>query len=339
MVSDCFGVMNADHTDNLDIVIRCQLTLLGSFAVPSRLGCQVNNDTTGLHDIEHVLRNELWRGLARNQSSRYNDVDILGLFFEQVHLGIDEFLAHFLCIATSTRSVFLELDFDELGSKGLNLLSRGGSCIESSHNSTHSTCRSNGTQAGDTSTNDQYFTRRDLPSSCYLASQKSAKHIGGFKNGFVASNVGHAAQYVKYLGSGNAWNHIHRKASGFSSSNLVHKLLVLGRLKKRDYSLAFFDVIHLTHTRTSNLENDVGLGPDVTSAVDKSCASLLIGGVQEISGCAGTSLDEYLAEAFLLEKRNIGRSQSHATFSRKYLTRNTNGKAIIRCCLGENGGV
>lgn len=65
---------------------------------------------------------QLWSRLARYQCSGDDNVDFSTLFVEKFHLSFNELFRHRFGIATSSRAIFLDLNFDEFGSEGLNLL-------------------------------------------------------------------------------------------------------------------------------------------------------------------------------------------------------------------------
>ncbi|KAI6767524.1 hypothetical protein HG530_005533 [Fusarium avenaceum] len=234
-----------------------QFALLGSFTVASSFGSQINNDTSRFHDIENIVLEQFRGRSSRDQCSGDDDVDFFGLVFEKLHFSFDKFLAHFLSIATSTRSIFLDFDLDEFGSKRLNLFTSSWPGIKATNNSPHTTSSSNSTQTSNAGTDNQNFARRNFASSSDLTSEESTKYVGGFKNSFVTGDVGHTTERIKHLSSRDARNHVHGEAGCLSSSDFVDKFLVLGRLEERDNSLAFFHGINFSKSRTTDLENNV----------------------------------------------------------------------------------
>lgn len=109
-----------------------------------------------------------------------NDVDVLALLHEECHLGVDEFLRHFLGISALTFTRLFEGDFEELCTKRLDLFASSRTGVEAADYSTHSpglnrhheqhirvglvakAYRSNSTQASDASADNEDLAGRDL---------------------------------------------------------------------------------------------------------------------------------------------------------------------------------
>ena len=147
-----------EQTDYGNTIVDVQLARYGNLAVSSRLRCKIYNHAPLFHRGYHVLGDELWSRLARNQSRRNDDVNFFALVHEEAHFLLDELLAHYLGITTNASTVFLEGDLKELPSETFDLFSRSRTSVESSNNSTHATSCGNGGQTRNTGTNDQNFT-------------------------------------------------------------------------------------------------------------------------------------------------------------------------------------
>jgi hypothetical protein len=66
-------------------------------------------------DHSYLLGNECRCRLAWNQCCCDNDINLPGLFHEELHLCVIEFLGHFLSISALTSAFFLNFDLDEFG--------------------------------------------------------------------------------------------------------------------------------------------------------------------------------------------------------------------------------
>ena len=123
------------------------------------------------------------------------------------------------------------------------LYSRSG--IETSDNSSQRFSSGNGSQTSDSTTDDEYFSRRQLTSCCHLTGEESAEVLGGHDDCFVAGCVGHGGQGVKSLSSSDTGDLIHSERCNVSVFDLVHQIFVLSRPQEGNQSGSFFDVVDL----------------------------------------------------------------------------------------------
>jgi hypothetical protein len=61
----------------------------------------------------YLLSNEFWCRPAWNQCRCDNDINLTGLFHEELHLCVNEFLGHLLGISTLPSAFFLNFNLDE----------------------------------------------------------------------------------------------------------------------------------------------------------------------------------------------------------------------------------
>ena len=95
--------------------MRGDFTLFSEFAVTSVLGCQINDNATWLHELNHLLGDELWCWLAWNEGCCNDDVYLLALLCEKFHLCFMELFTHLLCVSSDTGAAFTEaFDLQEL---------------------------------------------------------------------------------------------------------------------------------------------------------------------------------------------------------------------------------
>jgi hypothetical protein len=66
-------------------------------------------------NLSDLLGNEFWCRLAWNQCCSDNDINVTGLFHEELHLCVIEFLGHFLRVSALASAFFLNFDLDEFG--------------------------------------------------------------------------------------------------------------------------------------------------------------------------------------------------------------------------------
>ena len=137
----------------------------GQHAVAAELGSQVDDDRSLPHGLDHSAGDELRCIPAGNDSGRDDDVDLDGLLCEQGQLRFDEGIAHDLRVATRTFAGFLEVEYEELPAKTLNLFLHGYACIEGADNGSKSLGGSHCSQPCYATTDDQYLGGIN-PTSC-----------------------------------------------------------------------------------------------------------------------------------------------------------------------------
>merc|ERR1711933_150203 len=63
------------------------LILFGHRAIPTTLGCKIDDDRAWLHVLHHFISNQDWRFATWNCSSRYHNVNLFADFVESGLLG------------------------------------------------------------------------------------------------------------------------------------------------------------------------------------------------------------------------------------------------------------
>ena len=76
---------------------------------------------SGLHVVNHILLDENGRLLAWDERGSNDNVDVLALVVEQLHLSFKELLRHLFCVATFGRTVLFNIHFQKLGTHRLDL--------------------------------------------------------------------------------------------------------------------------------------------------------------------------------------------------------------------------
>ena len=76
---------------------------------------------SGLHVVNHILFDEGGRLLAWDERGSNDNVDVLALVVEQLHLSFKELLGHLFCVATFGRTVLFNIHFQKLGTHRLDL--------------------------------------------------------------------------------------------------------------------------------------------------------------------------------------------------------------------------
>ena len=160
--------------NDVDTALRVNVRLagLGQGTVASHLGSKVNDDRATLHAANHGLSDELGGGLVGDEGGGDDDVNLLGLSGEQIHLSGDELGTHSLGVATDTVAVFLDGHLEELSAHALNLLLDRRSGVE---------CANDGAQgpgnANRSKTSHTCPTQRDAKTTSVAGTEEATRAI------------------------------------------------------------------------------------------------------------------------------------------------------------------
>ena len=254
----------------------------GQFAIPSALSRQVHDDRASLHALDHILGNQQGGFFSGNHGRGDDDVDFLGLLGKELHLRIDELLAHHFGVSTGTGPILLETKFEELATQAFHLFLHCGTGIESAYDGTHVAGRPDGRQTGNPRTDHKNFGGRNLAGGRDLPREKSAEPMRSLDHGAVTRDVGHGAQGVHGLGPGNSRHAIHTKEIDLLLTKSLEQVLVAGRVGKADQACPFADHGRLFDGRWIQLEKQIRLVPDLGSIRHDGRAGRLVGRIREI---------------------------------------------------------
>mmetsp|Transcript_43521 Transcript_43521/g.93215 ORF Transcript_43521/g.93215 Transcript_43521/m.93215 type:complete len:210 (-) Transcript_43521:520-1149(-) len=185
------GVADDGHT----VRGRVDLVLLSELAVSTTDRSQIDNDTASLHASDSFLCDQK-RGRAARDGSRGNDDIHLGSdLAESLLLGFLESIGALLGITTSTRTVFLEVYTDPLGTHGVNLVG-DITHIPGPDNRAQGFGGSNGSETSDTTAEDKGLGRRILACSSHLRSVESTKMVRSLYHCTMARHFGLGGQNI-----------------------------------------------------------------------------------------------------------------------------------------------
>mmetsp|Transcript_13972 Transcript_13972/g.35235 ORF Transcript_13972/g.35235 Transcript_13972/m.35235 type:complete len:223 (+) Transcript_13972:144-812(+) len=203
----------------------------GGCAVSTGLGSHIDNDRPWLHGLNHLLGDELWGLLARNECSGYDDIHFLALLCKQRHLGLDKLLGHLFCVSSFALARLFYIDSQELGAHRLGLFGHCCPRVEDANNGSQVLRVSSGRQTSHPSTNHQRLRWRYTTRGSDLTTEEPAEVMGGLDDGSVASNIGHRAQSIERLSTtDDSRNRIESKHSSFPPLQSLQELLVHGWL-------------------------------------------------------------------------------------------------------------
>ena len=262
----------------------------GKGTVAAALGCEIHDHGAVLHAPNHLLGDENGGFFSGDHRGGDDDVHLGGLLGKQLHLRLDELLAHHLRVAALAGAVLLEFQFEELRAHALDLVLDRGAGVEGAHDGTQLDRRTDGRQPGNARADDQHPGRWHATGSSDLAGEKSSELAGGLDHRTVAGDVGHRAERVHRLRPGNARHGIHRDGVDPALGQALKQVAVLRRLDEADQRRAFAGEFDFVVLRRSNLEDDVGLGPDIRSG-QHGRPDFLIERIGELGRLARADLD------------------------------------------------
>ena len=168
-----------------------QFPWFGQFAIASTLCSQIDNDRTRSHRLDHFFGDQFGGFFPGNGSGGDDDIDVLGLLAEQCHFCFDEFLAHHLCVTTSTFSLFIKFEFQKLGPHALDFILDRRARIKRPHNRSQVFCGTNRRKSGNPGSDHQNFRRWNFTRCGDLSGKQPAKEMGRFDHRTVARDIGH----------------------------------------------------------------------------------------------------------------------------------------------------
>ncbi len=305
-------------TDDGNPIVRNDfLVRLGQLAVAATLGGKVDDDRTGFHQLDHVLGPQHRRGPVRDQGGGDDDVDVRRQFAELLQLRFTELGARGRRIAARRRAVglgFGEVQVDELGAHGFDLLCHFGPHVERIGDRTQRGRGSDGGQTGHAGADDQHLGRGHLARRRHLSGEEAAKVVARLDHRAVTGDVGHGRQRVHFLRARNPRHHVHRDDGGAGICRFFHQLFVRAGVEERDQRLVGAQHVDLGIARRTHLGDDVGsreqrlcIGHDLDPGSG-------IGFVQKARPQAGACLDNAFMTKFF-QRRGAVRRHGHTVLT------------------------
>ncbi len=267
---------------------------LGERAVATLLGGEIDDDGPGSELVDDALGHEHGRLLAGHERRRDDHVHLGRLRFEELHLGLDELLAHHLRVAALALAALLEGDLEEGAAQALDLLLGGGTRVEGAHLGAQGARGGDGGEASDARADDEHLGGRRDARGRDLGPEEVAEVGGGLDDGAVARQVRHGAEHVHLLGARDAGDAVEGEGVDLLFGEGVDDGLVARRMDERDEQEPLVGQIDLGLARRPHLHDDVGLGPHGLRVVGERCARGLVGGVIGVGAQTGAALHEHI---------------------------------------------
>merc|ERR1719370_2560323 len=215
-----------------DVVVDGDLPGRDSLNVAASLSCEVNNNASRLHVINHVFLDQDGSLLARNKGCSDHDINILALVVEQLHLCLDELLRHLLGITSLSAAVLLNLHLQELASHRLDLLLYSRPHIKAPDNGTHAFGLTHSCKTCYSTTNDKHLSWGHFPCSSDLSSEEPAKVVAGLDHSSVTRDVAHGGESVEDLRPRDPGHAVHTKGCDLLGRQGLDQVGVLSRVEE-----------------------------------------------------------------------------------------------------------
>ena len=285
----------------------------GQFTISAALGCEIHDNRALLHAADHLPGDEDGGFFAGDHRRGHNDVHLGRLLGEQLHLRLDELLAHHLGVAALAGTVLLELQLEEFRAHAPDLVFDRGPGVEGAHDGTQLDRRPDGRQPGNAGADDQHLGRRHAAGGGDLAGEKASELAGGLDHRAVPGDVGHRTERVHRLRPGDARDGVHRDGVDPALGQALEQVAVLCRLDEADQRRPLSGELDFITLRRANLEQDVGLGPDLRGG-QHNRTSLLVECIGKLGRLARTGLNRHL-EAKLDELGHVLRCGGDTTLT------------------------
>ena len=198
------------------------------------------------------------------------------------------------CITASAGTIlgFLEVEKQELGTHGLDLLCDFGTHIKSTD---YRTQAGGGTDRGKTGypgSHDQHFGRRHLARSGDLAGKEATEVVTRFNHCTIAGDIGHRGEGIHLLRPGDTRHHVHGDHARSLGTALLQHGLVLRRPEETDQGLAFTQLLGLRLIRLAHLDHYFGFAPQHFGTFHHADTSVAVRRIIKTSRCARSGLDQ-----------------------------------------------
>ena len=185
------GARQIERSGNAHAAVVDDLAGFGQLAVATALCGEIDDHGAGPHALHHRPGDEFWRGAARDQRCRDDDVlrlDVVGDQFGLLGLILGR---HRLGIAGRGLSLFelVVLDRDELRAERGDLFLGRGTDVGRGHDRAEATCGRDRLQPGDADAHDEDLACRHGAGSGHHHRYRLLEHRGGIDNGLVAGEV------------------------------------------------------------------------------------------------------------------------------------------------------
>ena len=264
-------------------------------AVAAGFRCEIDDNRTRLHHLDHVFEPKLGCRLAGDERSSDDDVDVLGLLAEQRHLCGDELGAHLFGVAALAITGFLNRDGEKFTAERLHLIGDRRAHVERTHDGAHALGRAKSGETGDAATDDEHLGWRNFTGRRDLSGEKTAEALRRFDHGAVAGDVGHRRQGVDFLCATDARDAIHRHRAHAAPCEVIDERLVLRRIEERNQHRAGAHGVRFTaaivaQQRRANLDDDV-TGAPRGGRIDDHGAGGLVQLIGKTGAGTGTGFD------------------------------------------------
>jgi len=277
--------------DDVDAVVGDGLVLLREGAIAAADGSEIDDDTAGLHVLDHVVLDKTGRRAAGDGGGGNDDVTLLQMLVESVLLGLLERGGGLLGVTTLTSAFLLEVNLDPGGTEGSSLIGHIAD-IPGADDGTGCLGGTDGGQTGNTTTQDEGLGRGVLTSGGHLGGVEATVMMSGLNPRADTGNLGLGREDIEGLGDGDTGDRGHIDEHNLVLVSLLDEFLTGGEQATHPGHATL--ALHVREILAGSVdrEQNVGPGNDITAAQDLA-AVLLVDGIKKSTLVTSAGLDEH----------------------------------------------
>ena len=308
-------------SENRDALVDDDLVRLRQRAVAATLRGKIDDDRTGRHAVDHLLRDENRRLFSWYQ--RGGDDHVAPGDDPQHHFPLApvERLVLRLRIAPLVLGIAsVERHLHETRAQALHLLLDGRPYVVRFHFRAQPTGSGDRLQAGNAGANDEDFGGGEGAGGRHQHRKHPGQRVGREQHSFVSSDGCHGRQRVHALRPGDPRHELHRQCRGAGLRDRADRVGRSERIGEADHRLAGPQQGEL-RWNGPNLQDDVG-GREDFGPCGHLRAGLHVSGIGKSRWCSGPLLDDHV-EAGFFQEGDARRNQRDPGFPRPGLFRSS----------------
>mgnify|MGYP007106197417 CR=1 FL=1 len=246
------------EAEDADAVDEDFFAEFGAFDVAAGFDGHVDDDAAGLHALDHVGGED--DGGFASEDLGGGDDDIGGgtMFGHGFALDLQLFFGEGFGVAVLGLAGFAEIDFDEFGPEGLDLLLDDGPGVEGFDDGAKAFGGGDGLKPGDASSDDEDAAGGEGAGGGAHHGENFVEASGGEDYGGITAEVGLGAEDVHFLGDGGAGDHFQADRADPGEGELADELGLVEGVEVADMDGTCLELGDIHGGRLAEAKDDVG---------------------------------------------------------------------------------